>query len=123
VFVEKRECTSASALSTRSSSRFWKEAAQLLGGEHALVDERPRRQRGEVALPNLVLDSLPHHERETIEVEIREIRSPGLRRSSKKQLFKTRRDLLCGDTRLVQLDRTTRQPRSCIPSSATIFAT
>ncbi len=39
-----------------------KELAQLLGGEHALVDDRPRRERGEVQAVDGVLGALAQHE-------------------------------------------------------------
>ena len=44
VFVEKRECTRASALVRRSSARSGEEAAELRSRQHPLVDERPRRE-------------------------------------------------------------------------------
>ena len=44
MFVLKRECTSASALSSRSSCEVGVEAAELVGREHALVDDDPRAE-------------------------------------------------------------------------------
>ena len=46
--MEKRQCTRASADSTRSSPRSGKNSAELRRGEHALVDEGAARQRREV---------------------------------------------------------------------------
>ncbi len=57
VFVLKRECTSASALSKRSSREVGIELAELVGREHALVDDDPAAQRREVRV-GLVLDAL-----------------------------------------------------------------
>ena len=54
VLVENRECTTASALAIRSSSSSGKTSVELLGGQHALVDQGAARQRGEVD-PDLVL--------------------------------------------------------------------
>ena len=49
VFVLKRECTSPSALSSRSSVQLGIEATQLVGREHALVDDDPRSNDGKYA--------------------------------------------------------------------------
>ena len=48
VLVEKRECTTASAEAIRSSTQVGEELVELVGGQHALVDQGARGQRREV---------------------------------------------------------------------------
>ena len=66
VLVEKRECTTASAEATRSSTQVGEEVVELVGGQHALVGERAARQRREVDV-GLVLGALAQAEGESLE--------------------------------------------------------
>ena len=72
VLVLNRLCTSASALSTRSSLEVGEERRELRRGEHALVDERAAAERREVRLllgGQLVLDALAGDEHLAVEVD------------------------------------------------------
>ena len=63
------ECTSARPLSKRSVGQVGVEIAQLVAGEHALVDEGAGRQRREVDAVHLVLDALAQAEGEPVDAE------------------------------------------------------
>ena len=76
VFVEKRECTSASALSMPLVGQVGEVAAELRRGQHPLVDQRPRREaRDHEVRAGRPLGDPPDHvelalEREQVAVEL-----------------------------------------------------
>ena len=80
VLVENRLCTSASADRHALVAQVGEERRQLRRGEHALVDEGPRRQRREERAllgRQLVLDALAGDEHQAVEVDATDRRRHG----------------------------------------------
>ena len=77
VFVENRECTSASADVYRGSDRSGKNALQLRRGQHALVDDGRAPTGWRSSSAGLVLGPLAQAERPPVQVDARLAGRPG----------------------------------------------